>query len=366
MEHADIPAGEMHAPHQWRVASAAEREALTVLATDLGKYCWQQDDNSEWFLVSVEPVAWKRHIGEVDLAAKQDALVSGTNIKTINGESLLGAGNLVVAGGGAVTGDIILTARTLAAPEWLPADGGTYLQASYPALFGAVGLLTGPWTPRTSSFGTANINALAYGGGQWVAAGNSGLLATSPDGVTWTQRTSSFGATGIRAVAYGGSQWVAAGDSGMLATSPDGVTWTQRTSSFGATAIRALAYGGGQWVAAGDSGKLATSPDGVTWTQRTSSFGTTLIAAVAYGGSQWVAVGNSGLLATSPDGVTWTQRTSSFGTTSIYAVAYGGGQWVAAGNSGTLATASYPYTPATQFMLPAVTNPTNARYYIKA
>ena len=34
-------------------------------------------------------------------------------------------------GGGAVTGDIILSARTLAAPDWLPADGGTYLQSSY-------------------------------------------------------------------------------------------------------------------------------------------------------------------------------------------------------------------------------------------
>lgn len=33
------------------------------------------------------------------LAAKQDTLVSGTNIKTINGESVLGEGNLVVSGG---------------------------------------------------------------------------------------------------------------------------------------------------------------------------------------------------------------------------------------------------------------------------
>jgi hypothetical protein len=33
-----------------------------------------------------------------DLAAKQETLVSGTNIKTINGSSVLGAGNLVVSG----------------------------------------------------------------------------------------------------------------------------------------------------------------------------------------------------------------------------------------------------------------------------
>lgn len=35
-----------------------------------------------------------------DLAGKQDLLVSGVNIKTINGSSILGPGNLVVGGGG--------------------------------------------------------------------------------------------------------------------------------------------------------------------------------------------------------------------------------------------------------------------------
>jgi len=39
---------------------------------------------------------------EVDnlLSAKQNILISGTNIKTINSESLLGSGNLVIQGGG--------------------------------------------------------------------------------------------------------------------------------------------------------------------------------------------------------------------------------------------------------------------------
>lgn len=35
-----------------------------------------------------------------ELNKKQDVLVSGTNIKTVNGESLLGEGNIVVSGGG--------------------------------------------------------------------------------------------------------------------------------------------------------------------------------------------------------------------------------------------------------------------------
>jgi len=39
----------------------------------------------------------------ISTSAKQDALVSGTNIKTINGESLLGSGNLVISGGDSIT-----------------------------------------------------------------------------------------------------------------------------------------------------------------------------------------------------------------------------------------------------------------------
>ena len=35
-----------------------------------------------------------------DLADKQDTLVSGTNIKTINNQSLLGEGNITIGGGG--------------------------------------------------------------------------------------------------------------------------------------------------------------------------------------------------------------------------------------------------------------------------
>ena len=34
------------------------------------------------------------------VAGKQDTLVSGTNIKTINNNSILGSGNLVISGGG--------------------------------------------------------------------------------------------------------------------------------------------------------------------------------------------------------------------------------------------------------------------------
>lgn len=38
-----------------------------------------------------------------DLNGKQDTLISGTNIKTINNQSILGSGNITIQGGGEVS-----------------------------------------------------------------------------------------------------------------------------------------------------------------------------------------------------------------------------------------------------------------------
>jgi hypothetical protein len=71
MEHVQIPAGEIHAPQNWRVANAAARAAIAVLAEDVGKYCLQQDNNSEWMLVSAAPAQWAQR-GDM-LASRYDA-----------------------------------------------------------------------------------------------------------------------------------------------------------------------------------------------------------------------------------------------------------------------------------------------------
>src|SRR5690606_5194289 len=44
--------------------------------------------------------------------AKQDALVSGTNIKTVNGNSLLGSGNITISGGSQTLQQVLDQGRT--------------------------------------------------------------------------------------------------------------------------------------------------------------------------------------------------------------------------------------------------------------
>lgn len=61
---------------------------------DKGNYALKSDLNT---LATKEELAAKADASA--LSAKQDTLVSGTNIKTINGQSVLGAGNIAIQGG---------------------------------------------------------------------------------------------------------------------------------------------------------------------------------------------------------------------------------------------------------------------------
>lgn len=158
--------------------------------------------------------------------------------------------------------------------------------------------------------------------------------ATPATALTWTQRVIAGGQ--IRTIAYNGTNlYVAAGSSGALVTSPDGITWTSRTSGFGANVIRKVAFGNGLWVAVGENGTLTTSSDGITWTARTANMSTNQIEDVQYANSIWVAVGggggttNTGGITYSTDGITWTRKSQSITVGAQYNMAsYNGTNWI--------------------------------------
>ena len=73
----------------------------TALQSVPSEYVTETELNNKGYLTSVpDTYALKSEIP--DISVKQDTLVSGTNIKTINGESILGSGNITIEGGGNV------------------------------------------------------------------------------------------------------------------------------------------------------------------------------------------------------------------------------------------------------------------------
>src|SRR5438270_3628489 len=95
------------------------------------------------------------------------------------------------------------------------------------------------WTSQNSGTIT-NLYGLIFANGIFVAAGASGTVLSSPDGVTWSSHNP--GNTNIGAgIAYDGKKYVMAGFGGAIVTSPDLVSWAQQTSGT-TNLLRELAY----------------------------------------------------------------------------------------------------------------------------
>ena len=234
------------------------------------------------------------------------------------------------------------------------------------------------WTRRTP-FVYANLQAIAFGNGQFVTTGvfNDGRgnsyygVQRSTDGVTWSGESAPTNVL-MRGLAFGNGQFVMAGDNGMIFTSPDGTTWTPRNA--GNVSFNDLNFANDRFTAVGSDGTLWQSQDGAGWTQSVSHqsqnlFGvgfafdrfiavgensailapsangewSSSIAAtthdlrgVTFGANRLVAVGGRSEAVRSSDGMTWSSNPVISGSPDTWfnAVAYGNGTYVAAGGLG--------------------------------
>jgi hypothetical protein len=149
----------------------------------------------------------------------------------------------------------------------------------------------------------------------------------------------------LNAVAHGGGRWLAVGERGTVLVSDDATSWSARPA-LGSGFLRALAFGQGQFLIGGANGTLHATPDG---TRDPTYIATTVTANVGViGGANELAVtvvAESGLYAASsnwnrggasysfikfrPDGgrdPTYTAPPSSFSRTT-FAYRRDGGLW---------------------------------------
>ena len=193
------------------------------------------------------------------------------------------------------------------------------------------------WAPVTTMPSSATLRAVTYGGGQFVAVGDSGTVLTSPDGQTWTSQSSGTTDT-LYDVTYGAAagagRFVAVGGQTAL-MSPDGASW-ESTALANANGLRAVTFGAGYFAAAGLSGDIFFSSNGTGWT-KISPVTTESAYGLIFAGGRFVAVGSSGLIVSlSPTGSHTVFQTQS--RLSLYGVAYGNGRFVAVGASGSILT----------------------------
>lgn len=124
---------------------------------------------------------WKFIGSNVDLSSKQDVLVSGQNIKTINGNSILGSGNLEIQGGGsAVTVD-----DTLSTTSTNPVQNKVItekINTKQDLLVSGTSIKT---VNNTSLLGSGNIDIPKGDKGDTGATGADGITPTIGDNGNW-------------------------------------------------------------------------------------------------------------------------------------------------------------------------------------
>jgi len=193
-----------------------------------------------------------------------------------------------------------------------PSGAGSALQvAEVGQIFSSIDLNL--WIPRVS--GTSNdLRAVTHLGNRIIVTGASGTVLYADDVNDFRPGTLITGATAdwLEAVASSSSLVVAAGDSGAIYTSTNGVFWRRQTSGT-AEWLRGVAFGGGVWVAVGENGKIIRSVNGTNWTSPSSGISANFNR-VSYSHGRFTAVAEGGLARFSTNGaVNWYAETTGAG-----------------------------------------------------
>jgi hypothetical protein len=159
-----------------------------------------------------------------------------------------------------------------------------------------------------------------WSGTEFVAVG--GNSATSPDGIEWKRTGHSIATSTVAlGVTVSPTTFVAVGEFGLIATSPDAGQWTTVRSDVAPFAeLQNVVRSRDRWVMVAPSAYnsppgevVLASMDGRSWQRSTSDwFGScSSFGPVASNGVEFIAPCGPGKVLASPDGLTWSRRSDN-------------------------------------------------------
>ena len=163
----------------------------------------------------------------------------------------------------------------------------------------------------------------------FVVVGQSGLIATSPDGVTWTTQTSGTSLQLEKIMNKSGVLY-AVGDAGLL-TSLDGVNWNFIIESADNSGFNDIIFAISQFIIVGDFSLMLTSLDGVTWEEVNNA--RYIYKSIAYGDKKYISVCEDyDVCMISKNGINW----AFGGSITAKKVVYGNGKFIATNGTDSL------------------------------
>lgn len=190
------------------------------------------------------------------------------------------------------------------------------------------------WTVHSTE-ANAPVWALAYGGGQYIAVGDRGVILSSADATNWTRRsTTGFSLQSVAPAAHG---FVAVGSAGTAMFSDDGVDWIEFKTAT-TNNLRDVTQAAGRYVAVGEKGTILSGNEMTNLIARASGTEDEL-SGVAFGGESFVAVGTRETILSSPDAISWVVRNVG-ASNRLRGVVYGSGVFVTVGENGSVFTSA--------------------------
>lgn len=227
------------------------------------------------------------------ITGAQGTLVSGTNIKTVNGETLIGSGNIEIDATTAwneLKGDqkdVNLVGFT---------DGQSYFNEP---------------TNHPIELGSEGFRHIVYGKGVYIALTTTYNVYLSTDGIIWDKFEPLQQIINYTGVGFDGERFILTGfktspNSAIQASSTDGISWTQDSQSgLPTNGLRFLSYNNGIWMGISGSSSYR-SVDGINWTGVNTNSQT---QSLTYGNGVWVIFsGNENgqsLRSSTDNGLSW-------------------------------------------------------------